>query len=102
MIKVQTIQGNLNSSGVKIYEAKIPSKIIKLNIVNPTNIPYTVELFKYNADSGLDIFPIYKFELNAGDTLKDTDGYLLDSGDFLLGKSNSDKTLFIVEIDASI
>lgn len=64
-------------------------------INNPTNVPYTVTVNIFS-NSGNITTPIYTFDLDAGDTLRDTETYRLGTGDYMQILSSVPGTTFYI------
>lgn len=92
-----TNQGIISSGGSILIKAKtFPVRVDKI-IINNTLVPYIISLYKYNYNSGRDLILIYKFDLDAGDSVIDTDGYILNPEDYIKAVSTAAGTTFIVE-----
>lgn len=92
-----TNQGIVSVTGTVIAKAKGSSIRVDKIIINNTTVPYTISLYKYNHNSGSDLVLIYKYDLDAGDSVVDTDGYLLNPEDYIKAFSSVANTTFIVE-----
>lgn len=91
-----TNQGIINKEQILVKAVSNSIQVSKL-IFNNVIVPYKIWLYKYNSSSGSDITLIYTFELAAGDSVVDTNTYLLNTKDYLLAKTNVTNTTFIIE-----
>lgn len=94
-----TQQGEVTIKGVKLFQPIVEKtmRITKIVFNNINSVPYIVELYRYNYDSGQNIFLLNKFELNAGDSVQDHTVYLIDSRDYLFAKTNVEGTIYVLE-----
>lgn len=91
------LEGKLSTSFEPIV-APLSSKTTKITSMIFNNdddmIPYTIEVSKvlYNGTA----IPMYKIQLDPGDIMYDTIGYLLDDSTSIIAKSDSTTTNYVI------
>jgi hypothetical protein len=69
---------------------------ISLIIINNIDNNYTLTISRFETSGGIHEVPIYKFDLDAGDTVRDTTIYTLSNGDYIhLQSTQPDTTYYI-------
>jgi hypothetical protein len=89
-------QGEVKLDGSTIVEAVDTALTIKSIIINNLTTDYYFILYRRAADSPDNIIPIYKFDLDLGDTIRDSESYTLDVGDSLILVTNKKKTSYYI------
>jgi hypothetical protein len=92
----------------KVYQGKIAldgstkiictssSMVISLIVINNINSNYTLTVSRFETGPGIHEVPIYKFDLDAGDSVRDTTIYTLSQGDYIrLESTQLDTTYYI-------
>jgi hypothetical protein len=90
-------QGEINLDGSTSVEALDKTIIINKIIINNLSSDYYLILYRKSADSPNNIVPLYKFNLDVGDTIRDTGSYILNPGDSLIFITNVVKTTYYVK-----
>ena len=69
---------------------------ISLIVINNINSNYTLTVNRFETGPGIHEVPIYRFDLDAGDSVRDTTIYTLSQGDYLrLESTQLDTTYYI-------
>jgi hypothetical protein len=69
---------------------------ISLIVINNINSNYTLTVNRFETGPGIHEIPIYRFDLDAGDSVRDTTIYTLSQGDYLrLESTQLDTTYYI-------
>jgi hypothetical protein len=89
-------QGEVKLDGSTIVEAVDTALTVNTIIVNNLTTAYSFILYRRAADSPNNIIPIYKFDLDLGDTIRDSELYRLDVGDSLILVTNKKKTSYYI------
>jgi hypothetical protein len=92
-------QGEINLDGSTSIDAIDTTIIINKIIINNLSSDYYLILYRKSADSPNNIVPIYKFNLDLGDTVRDTENYILNPGDSLIFVTNVIKTTYYVKAE---
>lgn len=65
-------------------------------IINNTASNYIFNLDRFTAGPGIHQVPIYEFDLDAGDSIRDTEGYILNKGNYLQLTSSVPGTTYYI------
>jgi hypothetical protein len=76
-------QGNIATDGSTKITCTTTSLIIDTIIINNIDAAYVFIMNRYMTGPGIHEIPIYDFTLDAGDTIRDTDMYILFKGNYL-------------------
>jgi hypothetical protein len=95
-------QGEISIDGDTIVEATNGPIIIKSIIINNLVSDYYIILYRKSADSPNNIIPMYKFNLELGDTVRDSENYHLNTGDSILLVTNVIKTTYYIETEEAL
>ena len=89
-------QGNISTEfGTKII-CNSDKMIINTIIINNTETNYIISINTFIGNPGIHKIPIYTFSLNAGDTVRDTDEYILYKDNYLELNSNVAGTSYYI------
>lgn len=72
------------------------SLVIDTIIINNKDSNYIIEVSKFMPGVGIHEVPIYKFTLDAGDTVRDTDKYILSTEGFIQLITNVQGTTYYI------
>ena len=89
-------QGRVATDGSTRITCTGTSLLINVIIINNLDSNYVFSLNRFETGPGIHNIPIYQFELDAGDSIRDTEGYLLSHGDYLELNSDVDGTTFYI------
>lgn len=89
-------QGKVALDGSTRITCTGTSLLINVIIINNLDSNYVFSLHRFETGPGIHNIPIYQFELDAGDSIRDTEGYLLSQGDYLQLTSDVDETTFYI------
>lgn len=89
-------QGKIALDGSTKITCTSTSLLINLIVINNLDNNYTVSLNRFENGPGIHNVPIYQFELDAGDSIRDTEGYLLSTGDYIQLTSDATDTTFYI------
>ena len=89
-------QGNVAQDGSTKIICNGSSFVINMIVINNKNTNYTIEVSKFLQGVGIHEIPIYKFNLNAGDTIRDTDQYILNTNEFIQLITNVPGTTYYI------
>jgi hypothetical protein len=76
-------QGNVATDGSTKITCTTTSMTIKELIINNIDNSYTITFNRFMTGPGIHLIPIYEFALDAGDTVRDTEGYILRKGNYI-------------------
>ena len=65
-------------------------------VINNLDSNYIFTLNRFETGPGIHSVPMYKFELDAGDSIRDNEGYILSKGDYLELLSDVIDTTFYI------
>jgi hypothetical protein len=65
-------------------------------VINNLDSNYTFTLNRFETGPGIHSVPMYRFELDAGDSIRDNEGYILSKGDYLELLSDAIDTTFYI------
>lgn len=89
-------QGKVALDGSTRITCTGTSLLINVIIINNLESNYTFSLHRFETGPGIHNVPIYQFDLNLGDSIRDTEGYLLSQGDYLQLTSDVAETTFYI------
>ena len=79
-----TYQGIVSTTGSTQILCTSTSLTIRSIIINNGSANYVFTLNRYvNAPPVVSLIPIYELTLDAGDTIRDTEEYVLNNGDYI-------------------
>jgi hypothetical protein len=76
-------QGNVATDGSTQIVCTATSMVVNEIIINNTDNNYNIIMNRFMTGEGIHLIPIYEFALDLGDTVRDTEGYLLRKGNYL-------------------
>lgn len=89
-------QGKILLDGSTTIDCTTTSMVISLIVINNINSNYTLTVSRFETGPGIHEVPIYKFDLDAGDSVRDTTVYTLSQGDYIrLESTQLDTTYYI-------
>jgi hypothetical protein len=89
-------QGKIALDGSTKIICTSSSMVISLIVINNINSNYTLTVSRFETGPGIHEVPIYKFDLDAGDSVRDTTIYTLSQGDYIrLESTQLDTTYYI-------
>jgi hypothetical protein len=91
-------QGEIKLDGDTIIEAIDNVIIINSIIINNLSSDYYFILYRKSSDSPNNIIPLYKFNLELGDTIRDSEIYTLNPGDSLTLITNVKRTNYYISV----
>ena len=92
----QIYQGKIALDGSTKIICTASSMVISLIVINNINSNYTLTVSRFETGPGIHEVPIYKFDLDAGDSVRDTTVYTLSKGDYIrLESTQLDTTYYI-------
>jgi len=74
-------QGTITTTGSTRIPCTSGRLLITSIIINNLTLPYSITVSKF-LNNGQSI-PLYQFDLDAGDSVRDTEDYLLNTGDLI-------------------
>jgi hypothetical protein len=89
-------QGNVATDGSTKITCTTTSLVIDSIIINNLDSSYTFNLNRFMVGPGIHEVPIYRFELNAGDSIRDKESYFLANGNYLQLISSVPGTTFYI------
>jgi hypothetical protein len=89
-------QGRVATDGSTRITCTGTSLLINVIIINNLDGNYVFSLHRFETGPGIHNIPIYQFDLDLGDSIRDTEGYLLSQGDYLELNSDVDGTTFYI------
>ena len=89
-------QGEIRLDGSTTIEAVDNVIVINSIIINNLSSNYYFILYRRSSDSPNNIVPLYKFNLELGDIIRDSETYTLNPGDSLLLITNVNRTTYYV------
>lgn len=89
-------QGKIALDGSTRINCTTTSMVVSLIILNNIDNNYTVTVNRFETGPGIHEVPIYRFDLDAGDSVRDTTIYTLSQGDYIrLESTQLDTTYYI-------
>jgi len=89
-------QGNVATDGSTKITCTTTSLIIDSIIINNLDSAYTFNLSRFMTGPGIHEVPIYEFQLDAGDSIRDLETYFLANGNYLQLISSVPGTTFYI------
>jgi hypothetical protein len=89
-------QGNVATDGSTKITCTTTSLVINEIIINNTDNNYNITINRFMTGEGIHLIPIYEFALDLGDTVRDTEGYTLNQGNFLQLITNVTGTTYYI------
>lgn len=89
-------QGKVALNGSTKIFCTSPSMTVSLIVINNVDNNYTFTLSRFETGPGIHEVPIYKFDLDAGDSIRDTNTYILSKGDYLHLESTAIDTTYYI------
>ena len=89
-------QGNVATDGSTKITCTTTSLIIDSIIINNLDANYTFNLSRFMTGPGIHEVPIYEFQLDAGDSIRDLETYSLANGNYLQLISDVPGTTFYI------
>ena len=74
---------------------------ISLIVINNINSNYTLTVNRFETGAGIHEVPIYRFDLDAGDSVRDTTIYTLSQGDYLRLESTQLNTTYYISAETT-
>lgn len=75
------------------------SMVVSLIVINNIDSNYTLTVSRFETGPGIHEIPIYKFDLDAGDSVRDTTIYTLSQGDYIRLESTQPDTTYYISAD---
>jgi hypothetical protein len=76
-------QGEIALNNSTVIVATNESMVVTSIIINNLSSPYIFTLYRVSVLDPKNPVPIYQFTLDAGDTIRDSETYILNKGDYL-------------------
>ena len=76
-------QGRVETDGSTKIICTNTSLTINTIIINNLDSNYVFNLNRFETGPGIHIVPIYELSLDAGDSIRDTESYILSNGDYM-------------------
>ena len=93
-------QGKIALDGSTKISCTTASMTITLMVFNNIGANYILTVSRFETGPGIHEVPIYKLELDAGDSVRDTTGYILSQGDYIrLESTVADTSYYINTIE---
>jgi len=92
-------QGKIALDGSTRITCTTTSMVVSLIIINNINSNYILTLSRFETGPGIHEVPIYKFDLDAGDTVRDTTIYTLSQGDYIRMESTQLDTTYYISAE---
>jgi hypothetical protein len=89
-------QGNVATDGSTKITCTTTSLIIDSIIINNLDANYTFNLSRFMTGPGIHEVPIYEFQLDQGDSIRDLETYSLANGNYLQLISSVPGTTFYI------
>jgi hypothetical protein len=89
-------QGNVATDGSTKITCTTTSLVIDSIIINNLDANYTFNLNRFMTGPGIHEVPIYEFQLDAGDSIRDLETYSLANGNYLQLISSVPGTTFYI------
>jgi len=90
-------QGHVATDGSTKIICSTTSLIIETIIINNFDSDYAFSLNRFMTGPGIHEIPIYSLRLTQGDSIRDTDTYLLEKGNYLQLTSDIEGTMFYIK-----
>lgn len=92
-------QGKIALDGSSRITCEDVSMIVSLIIINNISSNYTLTVNRFETGPGIHEVPIYKFDLDAGDSVRDTTTYTLSQGDYIRLESTQLNTTYYISAE---
>jgi hypothetical protein len=92
-------QGKIALDGSTRIICTTTSMVISLIVINNIESSYTLTVSRFETGPGIHEVPIYNFELDAGDSVRDTNIYTLYEGDFIRLESTQLETTYYISTE---
>jgi hypothetical protein len=92
-------QGRVALDGSTTINCTTDSMVISLIVINNIDSNYTISVNRFETGPGIHEIPIYRFDLDAGDTVRDTTTYTLSKGDYIRLQSTQPNTTYYISAD---
>jgi hypothetical protein len=89
-------QGHVATDGSTKIVCTNTSLVINSIIINNLDAAYTFNLSRFMTGPGIHEVPIYEFQLDAGDSIRDLETYTLENGNYLQLISSVPGTTFYI------
>ena len=90
-------QGKIALDGSTKIICTSTAMTISIIIINNINNNYTLTFSRFETGPGIHEVPVYKFDLDAGDSVRDTTIYTLSQGDYIRLESTVIDTTYYIE-----
>ena len=90
-------QGEIALDGSTKIVATSSAIIVTSIIINNISDNYSLILYRCSGSNPKNIIPIYRFDLDAGDTIRDSEEYILNIGDSLKLVTNIPNTTYYIK-----
>jgi hypothetical protein len=94
-------QGKIALDGSTRINCTASSMEISLIIINNISSNYTLTVSRFETGPGIHEIPIYRFDLDAGDTVRDTTIYTLSQGDYIRLESTQINTTYYISAETT-
>lgn len=81
-------QGRIETDGSTKITCTTTSLTINTIIINNLDSNYVLNFNRFETGPGIHVIPIYELSLDAGDSIRDTESYMLSNGDYIQLISN--------------
>lgn len=92
-------QGKVALDGSTKIVCTASSMVVSLIVINNIDSNYTLTVSRFETGPGIHEIPIYKFDLDAGDSVRDTTIYTLSQGDYIRLDSTQPDTTYYISAD---
>lgn len=92
-------QGKVALDGSTKIVCTTTSMVVSLIVINNIDSNYTLTVSRFETGPGIHEVPIYKFDLDAGDSVRDTTIYTLSQGDYIRLESTQLDTTYYISAD---
>lgn len=92
-------QGKVALDGSTKIVCTTSSMVVSLIVINNIDSNYTLTVSRFETGPGIHEIPIYKFDLDAGDSVRDTTIYTLSQGDYIRLDSTQPDTTYYISAD---
>lgn len=92
-------QGKIALDGSTKIVCTTSSMVVSLIVINNIDSNYTLTVSRFETGPGIHEIPIYKFDLDAGDSVRDTTIYTLSQGDYIRLDSTQPDTTYYISAD---
>ena len=92
-------QGKVALDGSTKIVCTATSMVVSLIVINNIDSNYTLTVSRFETGPGIHEIPIYRFDLDAGDSVRDTTIYTLSQGDYIRLDSTQLETTYYISAD---